>query len=106
MRSGLSFKLLLLVSAALIVTLASGLGALFYNESSFSANEMAERKQELLAAAQSELKDNVQLAFATVQSFYARSQDIESLKAYKAAELKKIVDAVVSQSEAYYKAIV
>ncbi len=104
MRSGLSFKLLLLVSAALIITLAAGFSILQFNAQSFSVRQMEVRRADLLARAQDQLRNNVQLAYATVQSFYDRSQDIESLKAAKAAELRKIVDAAVSQAEAYYNA--
>ena len=99
MKKGLSFKLLLLVALALAVTLATALTTLFQGAETFSRSQMAEQRGQMLVEEQADLRDMVQLAYATVESYHQRSQDIESLKAYKARELQGIIEAVTSQVE-------
>jgi len=51
-----------------------------------------------------ELEDLDSVAYGTAQMFYDESRDVEKLKKLKYEELKKVLDAVYSQAEAYYAA--
>lgn len=71
---------------------------------SYAESEMETYRAEMLAGEKQELKDFVQMAVGTIDSYYKRSQDIDALKEAKKEDLKRVVDAVFGQVEAYYKA--
>ncbi|EPR44098.1 methyl-accepting chemotaxis sensory transducer with Cache sensor [Desulfovibrio sp. X2] len=104
MKKGLSFKLLLLVGGALTLTIASALTVLYLGSDAFSRREVSQLREDMVQRERECLRDHVQLAYTAVQGYYERSQDIARLKEYKAADLRRVVDAVVSQAEAFYRA--
>ena len=68
----------------------------------YAETEMAEYRQEMLGSEKDNLKDFVEMASGTIDSYYQRSQDIEALKEAKLEDLKRVVDAIYGQSEAYF----
>jgi len=76
----------------------------FLNEiTSYADREMETFREETLQAEKQKLKDFVQMATGTIDSYYKRSQDIEALKKAKLDDLKRVVDAVYGQVEAFYE---
>ncbi len=70
---------------------------------SYAESEMEAFRQETLAEEKQQLKDFVQMASGTIESYYKRSQDIEALKLSKRDDLKRVVDAVYGQVDAFYQ---
>ena len=70
----------------------------------YARSEMAEYRRETMDNRKRELKDFVEMATGTVQSFYERSQDVEALKKAKLDDLKRVVDAIYGQVGAYHEA--
>ncbi|WP_319468865.1 methyl-accepting chemotaxis protein [uncultured Pseudodesulfovibrio sp.] len=64
---------------------------------------MEKFRTEMLEDEKQQLKDFVQMAVGTIDSYYKRSQDVEALKQAKRDELKRVVDAVYGQLDAFYK---
>jgi methyl-accepting chemotaxis protein len=71
--------------------------------SGYAKTEMENFRSEAMAGEQTKLRDFVQMADGIVQNHYDRSQDIESLKQARKADLKRVVDAVYGQAKAYYE---
>ena len=99
-----AFKVALVVVLALVLQGSAILG--FFSWSVFRfADERGERfREDTLASEQERLRNLTQLASAVVDSYYLRSQDVEGLKREKRNQLKKVVDAAVSQAQAALKA--
>ncbi|MFW5488663.1 MAG: methyl-accepting chemotaxis protein [Desulfovibrio sp.] len=74
-----------------------------YQITEYAEVEMQTFRSDTLAEKKLQLKDFVQMATGTVESYYNRSQDIEGLKKAKLDDLKRLVDAVYGQVSAYYK---
>ena len=70
----------------------------------YARTEMETYRRETLAEEKRQLKDFVQMATGTIDSYYQRSQDVEGLKMAKLDDLKRVVDAVYGQVETYYQA--
>lgn len=70
----------------------------------YARTEMESYRQEALAEEKQQLRDFVQMATGTVESYYQRSQDVDALKKAKLDDLKRVVDSLYGQVEAYYKA--
>lgn len=69
------------------------------------AEDRGERfREDTMASEKERLLNLTQLAVTVVESYYRRSQDLDGLKREKMRELKKVVDAVVSQAQAALKA--
>ncbi len=71
--------------------------------SRYGETEMEKFRTEMLEDEKQQLKDFVQMAVGTIDSYYKRSQDVEALKQAKRDELKRVVDAVYGQLDAFYK---
>ncbi|RWU04552.1 methyl-accepting chemotaxis protein [Pseudodesulfovibrio sp. S3] len=69
---------------------------------SYAESEMETFRKEKMVEEQQQLKDFVQMATGTIDSYYSRSMDVEALKKAKQEDLKRIVDAVYGQVEDYY----
>lgn len=69
---------------------------------SYAETEMETFRQETLTEEKQQLKDFVQMATGTIDSYYNRSQDVEELKRAKLDDLKRVVDAIYGQVETYY----
>ena len=70
--------------------------------SDYAETEMGAYRLEKLDDEKRQLKDFVQMAMGTIESYYARSRDVEGLKQAKQADLERVVDAVYGQVEAFY----
>ena len=70
----------------------------------YAENEMAQFRQDALRDKKTQLADFVTMASGAIEGYYKRSQDIEALKEAKLDDLKRVVDAVYGQVEAYYEA--
>lgn len=70
---------------------------------SYATTEMETFRQETLDKEKQQLRDFVQMATGTIENFYNRSQDVEALKKAKVDDLKRVVDAVSGQAEAFFK---
>ena len=70
----------------------------------YARTEMETYRRETLAEEKQQLKDFVQMAAGTIDSYYQRSQDVEGLKMAKLDDLKRVVDAVYGQVAVYYEA--
>jgi methyl-accepting chemotaxis protein len=70
----------------------------------YAESEMESFRRETLREKKRELHDFVEMAVGTIDSYYQRAQDVEGLKQAKLDDLKRVVDAVYGQVEAYYRA--
>ena len=68
----------------------------------YAGREIEVFRQETLVKEKQQLKDFVQMATGTIESYYKRSQDMEALKRAKLEDLKRVVDTVYGQVEDYY----
>eukprot|EP00831_Metopus_contortus_P079661 TRINITY_DN7977_c0_g1_i4.p3 TRINITY_DN7977_c0_g1~~TRINITY_DN7977_c0_g1_i4.p3 ORF type:complete len:212 (-),score=36.57 TRINITY_DN7977_c0_g1_i4:170-805(-) len=92
-----------LMQVATVVVAIMALCWLFIQQiTSYAEAEMATFREEKMAEEKQQLKDFVQMASGTIESYYARSQDVEALKKAKLDDLKRVVDAVYGQVEEYY----
>ncbi len=71
--------------------------------SRYGETEMEKFRTEMLEDEKQQLKDFVQMAVGTIDSYYKRSQDVEALKQAKRDELKRVVDAVYGQLDAFHR---
>ncbi len=71
---------------------------------SYGEAEMETFRHDILEKEKFELKNFVQMATGTIENYYKRSQDVEGLKQAKLEDLKRVVDAVYGQADAFYKA--
>jgi methyl-accepting chemotaxis protein len=69
----------------------------------YAKSEMENFRQQALADEKTQLQDFVQMADGIIQSYYDRSQDIDALMEAKRAELKRVVDAVHGQIQAFHE---
>ena len=102
MRNSIVAKVIMAAALALVLE-----GVFFYlyltfDFRSFSQERAEKTKQYIYKEEQYSLRDIVQMAWTTAERSYAQSQDIESLKRQKAAELKKIVDSIHSMVVSRY----
>ena len=102
MRNSIVAKVIMAAALALVLE-----GVFFYlyltfDFRSFSQERAEKTKQYIYKEEQYSLRDIVQMAWTTAERSYAQSQDIESLKHQKAAELKKIVDSIHSMVVSRY----
>ncbi|SDK87332.1 methyl-accepting chemotaxis sensory transducer with Cache sensor [Maridesulfovibrio ferrireducens] len=73
-----------------------------FNLEGFIDKRSSEYRLEIETEEKGKLKDSVDLAYSVVNSYYERSQDIETLKKQEMESLKQVVDTVVTQVEALY----
>ncbi|MBI9110873.1 methyl-accepting chemotaxis protein [Maridesulfovibrio ferrireducens] len=73
-----------------------------FNLEGFIDKRSSEYRREIETEEKGKLKDSVDLAYSVVNSYYERSQDIETLKKQEMESLKQVVDTVVTQAEALY----
>lgn len=100
----LQTKMTLFQVGTITVTIAL-LCILFFMELfSYSESELNAYRVEAMDAEQEKLKNLVGMASAVVANSYNASQDKEALKKSKAADLKRVVDAISSQIEYSRKA--
>lgn len=64
---------------------------------SYARQESVSYRNEAMHKEKTVLTDYVSMAIGTIDSYYQRSQDVEGLKKEKAADLKRVVDAVYNQ---------
>ncbi|QJB58423.1 methyl-accepting chemotaxis protein [Pseudodesulfovibrio sp. zrk46] len=74
-----------------------------YEINSYAEREMQSFRETALKEEKRKLQDFVSMAVGTMDSYYKRSQDVEALKQAKLDDLKRVVDAVYGQAEAFYK---
>jgi methyl-accepting chemotaxis protein len=79
-------------------------GAFVLQIDSYADSEIARYRTEAYAKTKRQLKDFVQLAVTTVTAYHDRSQDVEALKKAKLGDLKRVVDAVYGQVQAFWEA--
>ncbi len=104
MKKSIVWKVICIVVAVLIVEGVIISGLYKFNLESFSRSRTGMIKSQKLKQEELKLKDQIELSYNVIQSYYDRSQDIEQLKELKYNELKKVVDTVYSQVEAFYQA--
>ncbi len=75
-----------------------------FSLNSFANDNSRQVEENLFAQEKDKLRGQVQLCLQVIKSYYDRSRDVERLKQLKYEELKKVVDAVYHQAEAYYEA--
>jgi methyl-accepting chemotaxis protein len=98
-----AFKVTAVVVLALALQGAAILGYFSWSVFRF-AEERGERfREDTMTSEKERLLNLTQLAVTVVDSYYRRSQDLDGLKREKMRELKKVVDAVVSQAQAALK---
>lgn len=71
---------------------------------SYAETEMETFRHDIMEKEKLELRNFVQMTTGTLENYYKRSQDVEGLKQAKLEDLKRVVDAIYGQAEAYYKA--
>ena len=89
-----------------VFTVVLAIGALSWvfiqQMSGYAESEIEQCRIDRLNDEKFKLKDTVQMAMGTLESYYMRSRDIEGLKQVKQNDLKRVVDAVYGQIEAFY----
>lgn len=95
-------KLTLMQVVTVVVAIAALCWVFIDRISGYAEVEMADYRQEKMAEEKRQLKNFVQMATGTVESYYQRSLDVEGLKQSKRDDLKRVVDAVYGQIEAFY----
>lgn len=71
---------------------------------SYAETEMETFRHDIMEKEKLELRNFVQMTTGTLENYYKRSKDVEGLKQAKLEDLKRVVDAIYGQAEAYYKA--
>lgn len=98
LRTKMTLMQVVVVLAAII-----SLSLIFVQQiTNYAETEMIRYRTEMTDSEKSDLKDMVQMAIGTIDSYYQRSQDIEALKQAKLEDLKRVVDAVYGQAAAFY----
>jgi methyl-accepting chemotaxis protein len=101
MKLGAKFNLF---NMCVVLTTIAVLAFLFiWQITAHSEREIALFQQEMMDSHKERLKDLVDMAYSTVDSFYKRSQDVEELKRQTVDDLKRVIDAVYSLSLDYYR---
>ena len=95
-------RMTLMQVVSVVVAIAVLCWVFIYQVSSYAEEEMEAYRQEKLEEEKQQLKDFVQMATGTIESYHARARDIEGLKRAKQDDLKRVVDAVAGQVEAFY----
>ena len=98
-----AFKVTAVVVLALALQGAAILGYFSWSVFRFAEDRGERFREDTMASEKERLLNLTQLAVTVVDSYYRRSQDMEGLKREKMRELKKVVDAVVSQAQAAIK---
>jgi methyl-accepting chemotaxis protein len=95
-------KVLALVVGALI--LQAAFTFFFFSEQldDFSDDQLQQYRRDFFQKESEKLKNYVELAYTVVESYYERSQDVETLKKDALKQVKPVVDAVVHEMEGYY----
>lgn len=94
---------LTLMQVAMVLAAIVSLCLIFVQQiTGYAETEMNRYRQEMMESEKADLKDMVQMAVGTIDSYYQRSQDVEALKQAKLEDLKRVVDAVYGQAESYY----
>ncbi|MCD6292107.1 MAG: methyl-accepting chemotaxis protein [Deltaproteobacteria bacterium] len=104
MKKSIVWKVIAIVVGVLIVEGVIISGLYKYNLESFSQSRTELIRSRRVEREEVKLRDQVELSFNVIKSYYDRSQDIEQLKDLKSSELKKVVDAVYSQVNSFYLA--
>ncbi len=104
MRMSLQFRIIATLVGVLLLVAIVNFGIFFFNMNTFAKDQSQRRQDRMYFNQRKNLQDMVSLAYTTVGMFYEESRNIEKLKQMKYEELKKVLDAVYTQVEAYYKA--
>ncbi len=99
-----AFKVTAVVVLALALQGAAILGYFSWSVFRFAEDRGEQFREDTMASEKERLLNLTGLAVTVVDSYYRRSQDLDGLKREKMRELKKVVDALVSQAEATLKA--
>lgn len=70
----------------------------------YAEDEMVRYRRDALQEKKTQLSDFVAMASGAVEGYYQRSRDIEALKKAKLDDLRRVVDVVYGQVEAFYEA--
>jgi len=84
---------------AVVGTIALLCAVFIFQLQRYAAGEIANYREEAMADEKRQLNELVGMAVKTVEEYYARSQDVESLKLATLEGLKRVVDTVVNQAE-------
>ncbi len=95
-------KVVVLIIVGLLIQGAAYLAFFMVSLEGLSRDQSEEFRAEAYAERQRQLQDMVQLAYRVVEAYYDQAMDVEALKLQEQEELKRIVDAVVSQAQAFY----
>ncbi|BDQ34790.1 methyl-accepting chemotaxis protein [Pseudodesulfovibrio portus] len=99
----LRMKMTLMQVATVVLAIGALCWVFIQQVSGYAETEMEAYRQEKLSEEKLQLKDFVQMAVGTIENYSDRARDIEGLKKAKQEDLKRVVDAVSGQVEAFYE---
>ncbi len=103
LKNSIVLKVIIVVIVGLSLVGVGTVVAYQFGLNKFVAEQGRQLKKFGLDEEKMKLQNQVHLCLQTIKSYYDRSRDVEQLKKMKFAELRKVVDAVFSQVEAFYK---
>ena len=103
-KKSIVWKVIAIVIGVLVIEGVMIGGLYKYNLESFSRSRAETIKSKKLTEEKLKLKDQIELSYNVIQSYYDRSQNIDKLKTLKYNELKKVVDTVYNQVKTFYLA--
>ncbi|MEF2230860.1 MAG: methyl-accepting chemotaxis protein [Pseudodesulfovibrio sp.] len=97
-------RMTLMQMATVLLAIAALCWVFVMQINGYARTEMENYRSETLDGKKQELKDFVEMASGTIESYYERSRDVEALKRAKLDDLRRVVDAVYGQVAAYFEA--
>ncbi len=103
MKNSIIFKVIVAVVIGLSLVGISTAVIYQYGLNQFVVEQGQHQKKFGMQQEKEKLQNQVHLCLQTIKSYYDRSRDVAQLKKMKSQELRKVVDAVYSQVEAFYQ---
>ncbi len=104
MKLSIQARVMAALLGGVVLVAALILAIFFLNLGALSEQSGKRFEQVSMDREKTELEDLDAVAYGTAQMFYDASRDVEKLKKLKYEELKKVLDAVFTQVQAYYNA--
>ena len=96
-------KLIIFQLVIVLIAIGSLCTIFIYQLNEYASKEAIRYRQQMYQQKIDELKELVNMADKTVESYYNKANNMDLLKKEKAASLKKIIDSVVSQLISFHK---